>query len=166
MTRADVPPVTVSRRIGVPAADVFRVLTEPRRHLDLDGSGMLRRVASGAQVSAVGDVFVMRMYADHLGDYEMNNHVVAYEPNSRLGWEPRPGRGHPDETQSRSWGHTWEFVLVPDGPEATLVTEIYDCSRVPDHERARMDDGRLWIESMTKTLELLESLCTEGRRAG
>lgn len=44
----------------------------------------------------IGDVFVMKMYYSELGDYEMNNRVVEYELNRRIGWEPEPGRGHPD----------------------------------------------------------------------
>jgi hypothetical protein len=28
--------------------------------------------------------------------------------------------------------------LTPDGPDATVVTEIYDCSRAPEEDRAGM----------------------------
>ena len=48
---------------------------------------------------------------------------------------------------------------MPDGPEATVVTEIYDCSRAPDAARAAVDDGRTWIASMTATLARLDKLC-------
>ena len=85
----------VSRRIGAPAAVIFRFLADPRRHTELDGSGMLRGAVSTAPVSGVGDVFVMKMYFSALGDYEMNNHVVEYELDRRIGWEPEAGRGHP-----------------------------------------------------------------------
>jgi len=40
--------------------DIFRVLADPRRHLEIDGSGMLRGAVSGAAVTGVGDVFTMR----------------------------------------------------------------------------------------------------------
>ena len=39
------------------------------------------------------------------------------------------------------------------------MTEIYDCSRVPEEERAGMDNGKVWIEGMAKTLERLDALC-------
>jgi hypothetical protein len=39
------------------------------------------------------------------------------------------------------------------------VTEIYDCSRVPEEQRASMENGKVWIESMAKTLERLDALC-------
>jgi hypothetical protein len=159
-------PVTVSRRIGAPAADIFRVLADPARHFDLDGSGMLRGVVGDAVISGVGDVFVMRMHYSQHGDYEMNNHVVEYERDRRIGWEPEAGRGHPDASSAVArWGHRWSFALVPDGPDATIVTEIYDCSRAPEDEQAGMDGGRCWVESMAATLARLDALCAGPDRA-
>jgi len=152
-------PVAVSRRIGAPARDIFQILADPGRHSDFDGSGMLRGAASQTVVSGVGDVFVMKMHYPALGDYEMNNHIVEYELNRRIGWEPEAGRGHPDLSEDPAenrWGQRWSFELTPDGPHATIVTEIYDCSRAPEEERAGMDNGKCWIESMTETLERLD----------
>ena len=40
------------------------------------------------------------------------------------------------------------------------MTEIYDCSRVPEAERAGMANGRTWIDSMAQTLERLDLICT------
>ena len=96
MTADEYQPVRVSRRIEAPAADIFRVLADPRRHLEIDGSGMLRGAVSGAAVTGVGDVFTMRMYYSEHGDYEMDNHVVEFEQDRRIGWEPWAGRGYPD----------------------------------------------------------------------
>ena len=89
-------PVAVSRRIGAPAHDIFQILANPVRHPEFDGSGMLRGAVSTSMISGAGDVFVMKMYYSELGNYEMNNHVVDYQPDRRIGWEPEAGRGHPD----------------------------------------------------------------------
>ena len=174
MAGDDYVPITVSRRIGAPAAEVFRILADPGRHHDLDGSGMLRGVVTGTAISGVGDVFVMKMYFDELGEYQMINHVVEYEPGRRIGWEPEAGRGHPNaepgaERPAR-WGQRWSFQLTPDGPDATVVTEIFDCSRVPEDQRVDIDHGDIWVEVMHRTLERLDRLCTgqpgtEGRTA-
>jgi hypothetical protein len=80
MTSTTGEPVVVSRLIEARAGDIFRILADPGRHPDLDGSGMLRGGISDAVVSGVGDVFVMRMHYERYGDYEMNNQVVEYEP--------------------------------------------------------------------------------------
>jgi hypothetical protein len=165
VTDDEFQPVSVSRRIGAPAHDIFQVLADPARHPEFDGSESLRGAGSAGVISGVGDVFVMKMYFAHLGDYEMNNHVVEYEADRRIGWEPEAGRGHPDAAPGSSaqtrWGQRWSYHLIPDGPDATIVTEIYDCSRAPEKERVGMDNGKVWIESMAKTLERLSALCAQ-----
>ena len=152
--------VSVSRRIEAPADEIFRLLADPHRHVELDGSGMLRGAASEAPVRQIGDVFVMKMYFERLGAYEMNNHVVEFENDRKIGWEPRPGRGHPDAATGGAWGHRWSFALVPDGPHATIVTHGYDCSRVSATIREDMDGGTIWLDSMARTLQRLDELCT------
>jgi len=157
VTDDECQPVAVSRRICAPAHQIFQVLADPARHPEFDGSGSLRGAGSAAIISGVGDVFVMKMYFSHLGDYEMNNHVVEYEQDRLIGWEPEAGRGHPGA--GSSWGQRWSYQLTPDGPEATIVTEIYDCSRAPEAERAGMDNGRVWAGAMAQTLDRLDALC-------
>jgi hypothetical protein len=158
--------VRVSRRIGAPAAVIFRVLADPKRHTELDGSGMLRGAVNTAPVTGVGDVFIMKMYFSELGDYEMNNHVVEYELDRRIGWEPAAGRGHPDaaagQDESR-WGHRWSYELVPEGADATIVTEIYDCSRASADARTEMSNGEVWADGMARTLERLDAACKQAR---
>ena len=156
-------PVKVSRRIGAPAAMIFQVLADPGRHMELDGSGMLRGAVTSDAVTGVGDVFVMQMYFSAHGDYQMNNRVVEFEQDRLIGWEPAAGHGHPDEGESTdAWGHRWSFSLVPDGPEATVVTESYDCSRVPAEAQEDMHGGKVWLASMSATLERLDDLCCPG----
>ncbi len=163
MTEDEYQPVAVSRRICAPAHVIFEVLANPVRHPEFDGSESLRGAGSTAVITGVGDVFVMKMHFSHIGDSEMNNHVVEYEPDRRLGWEPEAGRGHPNaapgSAEPARTGQRWSYQLTPDGPDATVVTEIYDCSRAPEERRAGMDNGRVWIESMAKTLERLDALC-------
>jgi epoxide hydrolase len=161
----ELEPVAVSRRISAPAHSIFVILASPARHPDFDGSGMLRGAVTTSMVSGAGDIFVMKMYYSELGDYEMNNHVVEYEEDRRIGWEPEPGRGHPRAAPSGSGGaragQRWSYQLTPDGPDATIVTEIYDCSRAPEERRRGMDDGKIWVDCMTRTLERLDRLCED-----
>ena len=94
----------------------------------------------------------------------MINHVVEHEPDRRIGWEPEAGRGHPNaepeaERPARR-GQRWSFQLTPDGPDATVVTEVLDCSRVPGDQRIDIDHGSIWIDGMRRTLERLDHLCT------
>jgi hypothetical protein len=156
-TTAGCEPVRVSRRIGAPADVIFGVVADPRRHTEIDGSDMLRGALAEAHVTGVGDEFVLKMYLARLGgDYEMINRVVEFEPNRRIIWEPR--RHDLDDPAA---GHLWGFELTPDGDQATLVTEVFDCSAWPEQERVMyLDNGRNWIGAMTKTLERLDEVCT------
>jgi hypothetical protein len=95
------------------------------------------------------------MYLERLGgDYQMANEVVEYQPNRRIIWEPRR-----HDLDQPAGGHRWGFELTPDGPGATMVTEIFDCSRWPEEDRVQIEEGRIWIEAMTKTLERLDQRC-------
>jgi activator of Hsp90 ATPase-like protein len=165
MTIDGYQPVQVSRRVDAPAEVVFGVLADPSMHTALDGTGMLRGAVTTKPVCRVGDVFAMQMYYVEHGDYEMNNHVVEFELNRRIGWEPEAGRGHPATAPGSNepvrWGHRWSFELRPDGPGATVVTEIYDCSRAPAEARAGMQGGRVWLSGMTETLDRLAAVCAQ-----
>ena len=149
--------VSTSRRIAAPANVIFDVLATPTRHLEMDGSGMLRGSDSPV-VTGVGDVFIMNMFFAPLGgDYQMINHVVEFDRDKRIAWEPENGPGHPEAgVENARWGHRWGFDLAPEG-SATLVTEWWDGSGIPADEA---EDGRQWLPSMEGTLRRLEELVT------
>ena len=154
----------VSRTIAAPAARIFEILVNPQRHVDLDGSKMLRGAVSDEMITGVGDIFSMRMHLAEIGDYVMMNYVVEFELNRRVGWEPAPGDAVASEDGEYPIGvpagHRWSFKLIPDGPDATVVTEIFDCSSAPEELREATNNGATWIESMEETLARLDSLCT------
>ena len=60
MAESAYQPVSVSRRIEAPAARIFAVLADPRRHLEIDGSGMLRGPSSDGAITSAGEVFEIR----------------------------------------------------------------------------------------------------------
>ena len=157
--------IEASRRIDAPAALIFAILADPRRHTEFDGSDMLRGSDIGRRISGVGDTFTMNMH--RLGrDYVMVNHVVEFVPDRRIAWEPAPGDlgtagGDPGKLGIPA-GYRWGYVLTPDGDEATVVTEIFDCGQEENRWILLSEDGQ-WIngsnsvlESMTATLERLE----------
>jgi hypothetical protein len=161
MGNSEYKPVSVSRRIDAPSSDIFKVLADPRRHSEFDGSGMLRPGGSTEVVAGVGDVFVMKMFFPAMGDYEMHNRVVVYEADRCIGWEPAMHHEDPAAAEQARNGSRWRFDLAADGPSATVVTETYDCSNSPEQVRQAVDNGNSWIEGMTKTLERLDQLCAK-----
>ena len=161
--------VEVSRRIEAPAGLVFEILANPQRHVDFDGSGMLRGAVLDRPLSEVGDTFTMKMR--RLGDdYLMINYVVEFEPGRRIFWEPAPGdpsraEGNDPSKVGIPAGYRWGYILAPEGDDATVVTEVFDCGPLPEN---LLRDGGAWInganpviESMKASLKRLDRLCTE-----
>jgi len=153
MTDDNVHVVAVTRKVHAPAHAIFEILVRPQRHVDIDGSGMLRGAEDGV-VTGLGDEFLMKMYYEQFGDYVMRNVVVEFEADRRIAWEPER-HDIPDEEH---WHHRWGFELAADGPGATDVTEFYDCSRSPEHARQIIKDGTVWLDAMEKSLERLDEL--------
>jgi len=166
-------PVEASRRIKAPAARIFEILANPQRHMDFDGSGMLRGAVVDRPISNVGDTFTMKMH--RLGDdYLMRNYVVEFEPDRRIFWEPAPGdpsraEGHDPSKVGIPAGYRWGYILTPDSDDVTVVTEVFDHGTVTEEIRqSLLSDGGTWIngnnsmlESMTTSLERLERITTE-----
>jgi hypothetical protein len=121
---------------GRRAADaVFALLSNPSRHPDFDGSGMIVSPATSDPLTGVGDVFTMRMHNEEMGDDVIDNHVVEFVPDRRIAWEPvlsAASREEDRESIGNGLHHRWGYELEAAGPDATLVTEFFDCSRSPE----------------------------------
>jgi hypothetical protein len=132
-------------------------------HPFIDGTGMAQSADENFVITKAGDVFVMHMTHWSLGNYGMENHVVEFEPERRIVWEPRVHTyqendfpGDPNVPETRFWG--WE--LEPLATNLTRVTEFYDASRLSDGLRGFLKDGEFWRKSMVESLENLERLVT------
>ncbi len=120
--------ITVERTIQASTDAVFDVLSNPERHVELDGSGFLRSDDRSNRIQQVGDVFTMNMSGDHMGgDYQTENHVTGYSPNQLLAWQTAPAGQEPP-------GWQWVWELEAEGSEATKVRHTYDWSNVTDRE--------------------------------
>jgi hypothetical protein len=59
-----------------------------------------------------------------MGDYLVDNHVVAFEPDREIAWAPATHGGD-------RGGQVWTYRLEPvDGGRGTRVTHVYDWSGV------------------------------------
>lgn len=108
-------PRCVSRAVTVPApaAEIFELLADPRRHAEFDGSGTVGSALVDAPARlSMGASFGMHM---RLGvPYTIHNTVVEFEEGRRIAWR-HAGR------------HVWRYELTPtaDG-QGTRVTESFD----------------------------------------
>lgn len=157
--------VSVSRTIPIQASKLFSVLADPGRHPEIDGSGMVAEARDPRPLRGVGDAFVMSMRNDEMGGYEMTNHVAEYELDRRISWEPvLSAASRPEDVAEIGvpGRQRWSFTLVPDGEDATRVTETYDCRESPAWLQKAVRGGQRWLESMTVTLERLASVASAG----
>jgi hypothetical protein len=159
--------VTASRRVEASAAAVFALLSDPGRHSDFDGSGMLVELVTPGVLTNVGNVFTMRMHNDFLGNYAIDNHVVEFDPERRIAWEPVLSATSREEAQpniGHNLHHRWGYQLEAVGPAATFITEFFDCSRSSDDwQEDLQEDMRGWMPAaMTTSLEKIEDLVRSG----
>lgn len=128
--------IRVTRTVDASPEQLFALLADPSRHVEIDGADMLRGLADQVPpISGVGDVFVMNMHNQVLGDYQMRNTVTVYEQDRALGWAPElhPPDGYTDKLGGmQASGHTYTWQLEPAGPGRTTVTQTYDWSGVGD----------------------------------
>ncbi|HCG56862.1 MULTISPECIES: SRPBCC family protein [Brevibacterium] len=120
--------VSASRTIDAAPEDIFAVLSNPERHSEIDGSGMVVSDDKTDRITAVGQVFTMNMHWDKMGgDYKTDNHVVGYEENKLLAWTTAPSGQEP-----AGWEWVWE--LTPLGRHSTEASITYDWSSVTDKD--------------------------------
>jgi Polyketide cyclase / dehydrase and lipid transport len=110
----DAGPHQVCRSVEVaaPAAELYAMAADPRRHHELDGSGTVGDNISVPADVAVGSKFStkMKMYGV---PYRITSRVTALKPNELVEWR------HPV-------GHRWRWEFESLSPTLTRVTETFD----------------------------------------
>jgi len=145
--------VTAEKVIHAPPDAIFALLADAARHPDIDGSGAVKKVKTGAPVRlSLGSTFGMSM---KMGiSYSMVNTVIEFEDNRRIAWQARP----PGFMGRISAGRIWRYELEPiEG--GTRVRESWDVSK--DHQRRLLKLGGLpkkTQENMERTLERIAEL--------
>ena len=153
MARSDVE--TVERKITSPPEAIFALLTDARRHRDIDGSGSVVEARGESEPLALGSVFGMSM---RLGiRYATANTVTEFEPNRRIAWQTRPTAFY----GRFSGGRTWRYELEPvDG--GTLVRETWDVSTEAPFTRPLVRRAaKMTRRNMEQTLERIEGLVAQ-----
>jgi hypothetical protein len=109
----DAGPKQISRSVEVnaPASELFAIVADPRRHRELDGSGLVRDNVRGPERLGPGARFSTNM---RLGlPYRITSTVTAFKPDQLIEWS------HP-------FGHRWRWEFAAETPTTTRITETFD----------------------------------------
>jgi hypothetical protein len=155
---SDAERVSVSRRIGAPAKEIFQLITDPEMHVQIDGSGMLMAAPGAQRLQAVGDTFAMDMDREALGDiplgkYKVLNTVTKIVPDTELEWNVGGLERGP-------LGHVYGYQLEAIGADETEVTTYCDWSGIPDEIREAVTWPVVPVTMLTKSLENLDEIAT------
>jgi len=112
--------ISVSKLIHAPAPRIFDLLSDPRQHVVLDGSGSVTSVKSAPRRLALGSTFSMHMKMG-LG-YITRNRVVEFEENRRIAWhhfalfiwryDLKEVEGGTLVTESFNYDRPWAFAII------------------------------------------------------
>ncbi len=141
------PEIKAARiEIAASPATIFAILSDPRRHKDIDGSSTITASISGPEKLELGSKFGMKM---HLGiNYRITNTVVEYREDELIAWR-HIGR----------W--IWRYELKVLGPNLTQVTEIFDASSCPAISKfwLKIRNAHSWAQvAVAKTLVRLKAV--------
>jgi uncharacterized protein YndB with AHSA1/START domain len=148
--------VTVERVIPASPEEVFALISDPRRHHEIDGSGTVKQAKNVPPHLELGATFGMNM---RLGvPYSMVSKVVEYDEGRRLAWQTLPA--YPLVGRFAG-GRIWRYELEPvEG--GTLVKESWDIT----HEAALTKPtvrraAEVTRKNMARTLERIEQVLTK-----
>jgi hypothetical protein len=115
-TKVDAGPqqVSYSAEVNAPAAELYAMVADPRRHHELDGSGTVGDNIDAPDQLVAGSKFSTKMKMLGL-PYRITSTVTAMKPDELVEWR------HP-------LGHSWRWEFVALSPTTTRVTETFDYS--------------------------------------
>ena len=142
-------PWAVSRSIVVkaPAAEVFEILANPRRHPDFDGSGSVRGAIAGPERLSMGAKFGMEMRL--FVPYRISSQVKEFDEGRRIAW-------------AHIGGHRWRYELEPLPDGSTRVIETFDATTARSARALKLMDAynrnaRAIEETLPRLAALAES---------
>jgi uncharacterized protein YndB with AHSA1/START domain len=149
--------VTGTITVQAPPAVVFAILTDPRQHARIDGSGSVGSVLSSPDsITGTGQRFTVRMKLFGV-PYVIRNRVVEFEADRRIAWR-------------HFTANRWRYELAPTADGGTTVVETFDLSRAdrlttrivhaagfPERNRRGIDETLVRLKHAAETDAALES---------
>jgi hypothetical protein len=151
--------VSAGRRIAAPAHAIFLLVSDPARHVDIDGSGMLQAAPDVRHLTEVGQTFDMDMDRRPLGDipnmaeYKVRRTVTQLIPDRLIEWTVR-AVGKPPA------GHVYGWQIQPLTDGECLVSNYCDWTNISDDLQARFRWPVVPADRLQRSVENLDRLAT------
>ena len=125
--------IAASRTVTTSPAEVFRIVTDPAMHVEIDGSGMLEAAPGARRLEAPGDTFEMDMDREPLGDrpmgkYKSLNTVTRIVPDELVEWNVGSAERGP-------YGHVYGWEITAVSPGETQITNYCAWPDIPEYAR-------------------------------
>ena len=155
--------VTVQRTIAASPHDIFAVVSDPKMHVQIDGSGMLVRSSREEPLRDVGDRFEMDMDREALGDiplgkYKVANTVTRIEPDPLIEWNVGATDGDP-------FGHVYGYEIEAAGDGSSTVSHYCDWSGVADELKTAITFPVVPVHMLERSLENLDEIVAGAARS-
>jgi hypothetical protein len=151
--------VSATRRVAAPAHAIFLLVSDPARHVAIDGSGMLQAAPDARPLTEVGQTFDMDMDRRPLGDipnmaeYKVRCTVTRLIPDRLVEWTVR-AVGKPPA------GHVYGWQIEPLTDGECLVSNYCDWTNISDELRARFRWPVVPVDRLQRSVENLDRLAT------
>lgn len=149
--------VSATRRISASAQTIYVIVSDPARHVDIDGSGMLQAAPDARPLTAVGQTFDMDMDRRPLGDipnmaeYKVRCTVTQLIPDRLIEWTVR-AVGKPPA------GHVYGWQIEPLTDGECLVSNYCDWTNISEELRARFRWPVVPVDRLERSVGNLEGL--------
>jgi uncharacterized protein YndB with AHSA1/START domain len=153
--------IQATRRIAAPAAQLFRIVADPKMHVEIDGSGMLNAAPDARPLTSVGETFDMKMDREPLGDipgmgkYEVRNTVTRLVTDRLVEWT----LGLKDQPPV---GHVYGWELAPVSDTETDVTNYCDWTNISEEMRQQREWPIVPLHMLEASVANLEAIVTRG----
>lgn len=148
--------IAASGMVTASPAAIFRIVTDPAMHVEIDGSGMLKAAPGARRLQAPGDTFEMDMDREPLGDvpmgrYKALNTVTRIIPDALVEWNVGAYDRGP-------YGHVYGWEIKAVTSEKTEVTNYCEWADVP--AKARPHFPIVPLAMLEKSVENLAALAS------
>jgi hypothetical protein len=153
--------VSASRRVAASPQQIFAIVSNPKGHVEIDGSGMIQVASDPRPLTSVGETFDMEMDRRPLGDvpemteYEVRCTVTRVVADRLFEWDV--------SFEGFRVGHVFGWQIDAVSASECEVTNYCDWTMIGEETRARRQWPIIPIEMLEHSVERLEALVTSAK---